>query len=102
MKSCRIIVRCDGYDLIDVSALNKAGIAFSNTPDYGTEEVADTAASMILHHVRRIGEYDYQCRHFVRVGRHPETPIVALQCLWESSVLDVLVHRYKTYAAIWI
>lgn len=67
LKSCRIVVRYGvGYDLIDISALEKAGIPFCNTPDYGTEEVADTAAAMILHHVRRIGEYDYQCRHYAQ------------------------------------
>ena len=67
LKQCRIVVRYGvGYDLINVTALEKAGIIFCNTPDYGTEEVADTAAAMILHHVRRIGEYDYQSRHFVR------------------------------------
>lgn len=67
LKSCRIVVRYGvGYDLIDISALEKAGIPFCNTPDYGTEEVADTTAAMILHHVRRIGEYDYQCRHYTQ------------------------------------
>jgi phosphoglycerate dehydrogenase-like enzyme len=67
LKSCRIIVRYGvGYDLVDIDALAKAGVVFCNTPDYGTEEVADSAAAMILHHVRRIGEYDYQCRHYER------------------------------------
>ena len=65
LESCRMVVRYGvGYDQIDVQALEKAGIAFCNTPDYGTEEVADTAAALILHHVRRMGEYDYQCRHY--------------------------------------
>jgi lactate dehydrogenase-like 2-hydroxyacid dehydrogenase len=67
LKSCRVVVRYGvGYDLIDVCALEKAGIPFCNTPDYGTEEVADTGAAMIMHHVRRIGEYDYQCRHYAQ------------------------------------
>ena len=77
LKTCRIVVRYGvGFDLIDISALEKAGIAFCNTPDYGTEEVADTAAAMILHHVRRIGEYDYQCRHFAHGWQeHTLTPL---------------------------
>ena len=67
LRSCRIVVRYGvGYDQINVPALENAGILFSNTPDYGTEEVADTAASMILHHVRRVGEYDYHCRHYAQ------------------------------------
>jgi lactate dehydrogenase-like 2-hydroxyacid dehydrogenase len=65
LESCRIVVRYGvGYDQIDVPALEKEGIIFCNTPDYGIEEVADTAAAMILSHVRRIGKYDYQCRNY--------------------------------------
>lgn len=49
LKRCRIIVRAGvGYDHIDLKSTAAAGIAVSNTPDYGTAEVADHALSMAL------------------------------------------------------
>lgn len=67
LRTCEIIVRYGvGYDNVDLAAVSEAGIAFSNTPDYGTEEVADTTAAMILNHVRRVTEYDEKARHFTK------------------------------------
>lgn len=49
LKRCRIIVRAGvGYDHIDLQATAAAGIPVSNTPDYGTMEVADHALAMAL------------------------------------------------------
>ena len=49
LKRCRIIVRAGvGYDHIDLKATAAAGIPVSNTPDYGTMEVADHALAMAL------------------------------------------------------
>ena len=65
LDRCRIAVRYGvGYDLVDVSALSERGIAFCNTPDYGTEEVADTACAMILQIQRQVLAYDRACRHY--------------------------------------
>ncbi|MDR3516728.1 MAG: C-terminal binding protein [Azospirillaceae bacterium] len=59
----RIVVRFSvGYDNIDVAAFTRAGIAFANNPDYGTEEVADSAMALILGLQRRIVEYDSRAR----------------------------------------
>lgn len=46
-----------GYDMIDLEFLRKKGIAFANTPDYGTDEVADTAVAMLLCGARGITQY---------------------------------------------
>jgi D-3-phosphoglycerate dehydrogenase len=63
LKRCRIVVRFSvGYDNIDVAAFSRAGIPFANNPDYGTEEVADSALAMILSLQRRIFEYDSRAR----------------------------------------
>lgn len=73
LKSCRIVVRYGvGYDAIDIPSLTRAGIPFCNTPDYGTEEVADTALAMILGLQRRVFEYDFACR-FIQQGWQEHT-----------------------------
>ena len=37
-----------GYDNVDIKAAGRLGIPVCNIPDYGTEEVADHAMSLIL------------------------------------------------------
>jgi D-3-phosphoglycerate dehydrogenase/C-terminal binding protein len=49
LKHCKLIVRCGvGVDNVDHAAARKKGIAVANVPDYGTEDVADTAIGMLL------------------------------------------------------
>ena len=43
-----------GYDNIDLKECRKRGITVCNTPDYGVDEVADTALAMILSLTRKI------------------------------------------------
>lgn len=51
----RIIVRNGvGFDNVDVAAAARAGIAVANVPDYGTEEVADHAITLILALIRQV------------------------------------------------
>lgn len=53
-----------GYDDIDIDYAKNKNIYVSNTPDYGTEEVSDTAIAMIMNIARGISRYDYQCRSY--------------------------------------
>lgn len=49
LEKCQVIVRPGvGYDGIDIVAAREHGIPVCNVPDYGTEEVADTALAMAL------------------------------------------------------
>ncbi len=49
LRHCRLIVRVGvGYDNVDGSAARQQGIPLVNIPDYGTEEVADSAIGMLL------------------------------------------------------
>jgi len=49
LKNCRVIVRPGvGYDGIDIAAAREQGIPVCNVPDYGTEEVADSAIGMAI------------------------------------------------------
>lgn len=49
LQKCRIIVRCGvGFDNVDRAAARAKGIPVANVPDYGTEDVADSAIGMML------------------------------------------------------
>ena len=49
LKNCKLIVRCGvGFDNVDRAAARRYGIDVANVPDYGTEDVADTALGMAL------------------------------------------------------
>jgi len=55
LNKCRIIVRCGvGYDNVDRRAARAKGISVANVPDYGTEDVADSAIGMMLSLTRGI------------------------------------------------
>src|ERR1043165_3436146 len=72
LANCRLIVRCGvGYDNVDHAFARTRGIPVANVPDYGTEEVADSAIGMMLaltrgivfHQARfqdRRGAWDYR------------------------------------------
>ena len=65
LRKCRIVVRYGvGYDKIDVAGLQEAGIAFANNPEYGPEDVADTAMAMLLSLRRRMLEHDVKARAY--------------------------------------
>lgn len=51
-----------GFDNIDLGELRKRKIVFCNTPDYGVDEVSDTAIAMILNAVRGINEYNISAK----------------------------------------
>ncbi len=63
LKDCKIIVRCGvGYDNVDWRLARERGIAVANVPDYGTEEVADSAIGMTLALTRGISLFNSRLR----------------------------------------
>jgi C-terminal binding protein len=63
LRQCKIIVRCGvGYDNVDYAFARTRGIAVANVPDYGTEEVADTAIGMTLALTRGINLFNSRLR----------------------------------------
>jgi len=49
LRKCRFIVRGGvGFDNVDRVAARERGIDVANVPDYGTEDVADTAIAMMM------------------------------------------------------
>jgi D-3-phosphoglycerate dehydrogenase/C-terminal binding protein len=68
LTKCRLIVRCGvGVDNVDHGYARQAGIPVANVPDYGTEEVADSAIGMLLAMARGI----HQQNSFLRAGGAP-------------------------------
>ncbi len=58
LKSCKVVIRYGaGIDNLNLDHLKEKGITVGNCPDYGIEEVADTAAAMILYGMRQLGEF---------------------------------------------
>ena len=51
-----------GCDNIDFDEASKRNILICNTPDYGVEEVSDTALGMVLSLIRNINRYDYKAK----------------------------------------
>src|SRR5580698_1721633 len=59
LKHCKLIVRCGvGYDNVDYKFARECGIPVGNVPDYGTEEVADSAIGMMLALTRGISFFN--------------------------------------------
>jgi C-terminal binding protein len=63
LKNCRLIVRCGvGFDNVDHGFARERGITVANVPDYGTEEVADSAIGMMLALARGISQFNVRLR----------------------------------------
>lgn len=68
LERCRLIVRCGvGYDNVDLAAAKRRGIPVANVPDYGSEEVADSAIGMLLSLTRGINRQNTE----LQAGRGP-------------------------------
>ncbi len=63
LRHCKLIVRCGvGYDNVAGAAARRRGIALCNVPDYGTEEVADSAIGLTLALARGIAYLNSRLR----------------------------------------
>ena len=63
LAQCKVIVRCGvGIDNVDGRYARERGIPFVNVPDYGTEDVADSAIGMALALARGITQQNSQLR----------------------------------------
>jgi D-3-phosphoglycerate dehydrogenase len=63
LRCCRVLISLGvGYEHIDLAAARERGLPVCNVPDYGVEEVADTAFAMILFLHRRLGSFARHAR----------------------------------------
>jgi D-3-phosphoglycerate dehydrogenase len=86
LERCRIISRYGiGYDNVDVQAAAEKGIPVGIVPEYGTLEVAEHAAALLLSAARRVPQ-----RHeLVRKGHWRDSPGHSLHRI-RGSVLGIL------------
>jgi D-3-phosphoglycerate dehydrogenase/C-terminal binding protein len=72
LQRCRLIVRCGvGFDNVAHRIARERGIVVANVPDYGTEDVADSAIGMMLALTRGIHYMNSRLRR--RQGRSRST-----------------------------
>jgi D-3-phosphoglycerate dehydrogenase/C-terminal binding protein len=68
LRRCRVIARVGvGFDNVDGPAARELGIPIVNVPDYGTEEVADSAIGLMLALTRGLVQYNVR-------GKDPQSP----------------------------
>jgi D-3-phosphoglycerate dehydrogenase/C-terminal binding protein len=99
LRQCKVIVRAGvGYDNVDRAAARERGITVANVPDYGSEEVADTAIAMTLALTRGVHLMNSRLR--ARQGPWSYLQVVPLARL-RGSVFGVIgLGRIGTAAAL--
>ncbi len=79
LAQCKVIVRCGvGIDNVDGRYARERGIPFVNVPDYGTEDVADSAIGMALALARDHAAELATSRRPGRVALHASGPFAAI------------------------
>ena len=53
-----------GFDGVDLEEIKNRRLVFCNTPDYGTDEVSDTALAMMLSLLRGVFAYNFMCKNY--------------------------------------
>ena len=99
LQRCRLIIRCGvGYDNVDHAYAAQRGIPVANIPDYGTEEVADSAIGLTLSLTRGISFLNAR----LRAGQGPwsYTQIAPLHRLRGRTFAIVGLGRIGTAAAM--
>lgn len=76
-----------GYDAIDLEYAKSKNIYVCNTPDYGTEEVSDTAIAMIMNIARGVTRYDYQCREYFETWQENTITSLKRNCDYKLGVI---------------
>jgi lactate dehydrogenase-like 2-hydroxyacid dehydrogenase len=62
-RKCKGIVRCGvGYDNVDLEAAGRLGMYVCNVPDYGVEEVADHALTLMLCLIRNVDRFNHDVK----------------------------------------
>lgn len=65
-----------GYDTLNLPFLLSKGIQCCNNPDYGTDEVADTAVAMIMNIARGISQYNHLAKGYFSDWQENINPLI--------------------------
>jgi len=77
LANCKLIVRAGvGYDNVDWRLARERGIDVANVPDYGTEDVADSAIGLMLSLTRGIHYHNSRLRRGLGKWGYSEYPRV--------------------------
>jgi D-3-phosphoglycerate dehydrogenase/C-terminal binding protein len=99
LKHCKLIVRCGvGFDNVDRTFARGRGIPVANVPDYGTEEVADSAIGLMLSLTRGINFLNNRLQR--QAGPWTYTPAAPLLRLRGRVFGVVGLGRIGTAAAV--
>lgn len=99
LQKCKIIVRGGvGIDNVDHAHARKRGIAVANVPDYGSEDVADTAIGMMIALTRGITFLNSRLQR--DVGDWSYTQVQPLRRLRNRNIGIVGLGRIGTAAAL--
>jgi C-terminal binding protein len=99
LEHCKLIIRCGvGFDNVDHALCARLGIPVANVPDYGTEEVADSAIGMMMALTRGISRMNSLLR--AGIGPWMYTQVVPLHRLRGRVFGIVGLGRIGTAAAL--
>ncbi|MGI9428798.1 MAG: C-terminal binding protein [Bythopirellula sp.] len=99
LQHCKLIVRCGvGYDNVDHAYAASRGIPVANIPDYGTEDVADSALAMALSLARGVHTINSTLR--AKIGPYSYTQVAPLERLRDRVFGIVGLGRIGTATAI--
>lgn len=99
LKKCKLIVRAGvGIDNVDYAYARTCGIPVVNIPDYGSEDVADTAMGMMLSLMRGIHFLNSRLRS--GIGAWSYTQVQPLSRLRNSTIGIVGLGRIGTAMAL--
>ena len=99
LKQCKLIIRAGvGFDNVDHTYARSRNIPVANIPDYGSEDVADTAIGMMLSLTRGISFLNSRLRD--GLGEWSYTQVQPLTRLRNRNVGIVGLGRIGTAAAL--
>ncbi|GEO10688.1 hypothetical protein SAE01_31840 [Segetibacter aerophilus] len=99
LKQCKLILRAGvGFDNVDHEYARSIGIPVANIPDYGSEDVADTAIGMMLDLTRGISFLNSRLR--AGIGEWNYTQVQPLTRLRNRKIGIVGLGRIGTAAAL--
>lgn len=76
LEHCKLIIRCGvGVDNVDHALARQRGIPVANVPDYGTEEVADSAIGLMLAFTRGLSRMNSLLRGHRSLDVHPSRAV---------------------------